>query len=40
MDATRHVEVEIDGFLAKHATATEGPHPELVAFIRAQRERP
>src|SRR5262245_19761681 len=30
-------EVDIDGFLAKHATSTDDPYAEIVRFITAQR---
>jgi hypothetical protein len=30
-------EVEIDSFLAKHATSTEPPYAEIFAFIKAER---
>jgi len=32
-------EVDIDGFLAKHAASTDAPYPEIVAFIEAQRQQ-
>jgi hypothetical protein len=32
-------EVEIADFLAKHATSTDAPYPEIVAFIETQRAR-
>lgn len=30
-------EIDLDGFLAKHAESTEEPFPAIVAFIRAQQ---
>lgn len=32
-------EIEVDGFLAKHAASTEAPYPEIIAFIKAHRQR-
>jgi hypothetical protein len=32
-------EIEIAGFLARHATSTEEPYREIAAFIEAQRAR-
>jgi hypothetical protein len=32
-------EVDIAGFLARHAGSTDEPYPEIVAFIEAERER-
>ena len=32
-------EIDIDGFLARHATSTDAPYPEIVAFIRAHSIR-